>query len=167
MMKSLNDILKLYRAEMQKGNIPKAYRGIIDYMLMLRTVLRKKYPELSVSGNFYQGYMDMTFFTLVPVTLEGHRLKIALVFNHERISFEAWLSAVNKEVQAEYQNLFRKGTWPDYRIPLSAEGSDSIIECDLSADPDFDHPEILTSQIEKGLWKFIGEVESFLYRTMQ
>jgi hypothetical protein len=107
--------------------------------------------------------MDMTFFTLVPVILEGRKLKIALVFNHERISFEAWLSAVNKVVQMEYLELFRKGTWPDYRIPFSAEGSDSILECDLSTDPDFDHPENLTSLIEKRLWKFIGEVETHLY----
>jgi len=164
-MKTLNECITAYRAEMQKGELPHAYRGIIDFMLRLRTHFRKNQPEYSVSGNFYQGNMDITFFTLVPVTLEGRRMKIALVFNHERISFEAWLSAVNKEVQAEYLELFRKGTWPDYRISLSAESSDSILECDLSADPDFDHPEILTSQIEKGLWKFIGEVEKFLYRT--
>jgi hypothetical protein len=164
-MKTLKDFLEVYRSEMQKGDVARAYRGIIDYMLMLRSNLRKKYPELSVSGNFYQGYMDMTFFTLVPVTLEGHRLKIALVFNHERISFEAWLSAINKEIQAEYLELFRKETWLDYRMPLFTKGSDSILECDLSTDPDFDHTEILTMQIEKGLWKFIGEVERFLCRS--
>ena len=166
-MKTLNERIKEYRTAMQKGDVPGAYRGIVDYMLMLRTDLRKRYPELSVSGNFYQGYMDMTFFTLVPVTLEGRRLKIVLVFNHERIAFEAWLSAVNKEVQAEYLELFRKGTWPDYRMPFSAEGSDSILECDLATDPGFDQQDLLTGQIEKGLWKFIGEVERFLYNVQR
>jgi hypothetical protein len=164
-MKTLNDRINVYREEMQKGDIPRAYRGIIDFMLMLKNHFRKKYPELSVPGNFYQGYMDMTFFTLVPVTFQDRRLKIALVFNHERITFEAWLSAVNKEVQSEYLEQFRNETWPEYRIPLSAEGTDSILEADLVTDPDFDHPEILTSQIEKGVRKFIGEVETFLYRT--
>ena len=164
-MKSLNESIKEYRAAMQKGDVPRAYRGIIDYMLMLRTHFRKTYPDLSVSGNFYQGYMDMTFFTLVPVTFEGHKLKIALIFNHERMAFEAWLSAVNKEVQAEFLELFRKETWLDYRIPFDPAGSDSILECDLTTDPDFNHPDLLTSHIDKGIWKFIGEVERFLYKT--
>ena len=163
-MTSLNEYISRYRAEMQKGDVPRAYRGIIDFMLMLRTHLRKKYPELSVSGNFYQGYMDLTFFTLVPVTFEGHQLKIVLVFNHKRIAFEAWLSAVNKEVQEKYLELFRKGTWLDYRIPFSPQDSDSILECDLTTDPGFDQQDLLTGQIEKGLWKFIGEVERFLFQ---
>jgi len=164
-MKPLNECIAVYRAEMQKGELPRAYRGIIDYMLMLRSHLRKKYPGLSVSGNFYQGYMDMTFFSMVPVTFEGHKLKIALVFNHERMAFEAWLSAVNKEVQAEYLEQFRKENWPDYRIPPSPQGYDSILECDLATDPDFDNQDLLSGQMEKELWKFIGEVERFLYKT--
>jgi len=166
-MESLNNRIKEYKAAMQKGDIPRAYRGIIDFMLILRTHFRNNYPELSVSGNFYQGYMDITFFTLVPVFLSDRKLKIILLFNHERITFEAWLSGVNKQVQEKYLELFRKGNWDNCRVAHSAEGSDSILESDLVTSPDFDHPETLIKQIEQGVWKFIGEVEHILFRSGQ
>ena len=167
MMKSLNDCVREYGILVYKGDIPLAYRGIIDFMLMLRTHFRNNYPELSVSGNIYQGYMDITFFTLFPVSFEGQKLKIALVFNHERINFEAWLCGINNQVKTKYTEIFTKENWMDYRIPPFTHSQDSILEADLSLNPDFDQQETLTNLIEKGLWKFIGEVERFLYHTVR
>ena len=163
-MKSLNDCINVYRAEMQKGDIPRAYRGIIDFMLMLRTHFRNNYPELSVSGNIYQGYMDITFLTLFPISFEAQKLKIALVFNHERINFEAWLCGINNQVKTKYTEIFTKGTRMDYRIPPFTHSQDSLLECDLSSDPDFDQPQTLTKELERGVWQFVGEVEHLLYQ---
>jgi hypothetical protein len=108
--------------------------------------------------------MDITFFTLFPVSFEGQKLKIALVFNHERINFEAWLCGINNQVKTKYTEIFTKGTRMDYRIPPFTHSQDSLLECDLSSDPDFDQPQTLTKELERGVWQFVGEVEHLLYQ---
>ena len=52
----------------------------------------------------------------------------------------------------------------DYRIPPFTHSQDSLLECDLSSDPDFDQPQTLTKEIERGVWQFVREVEHLLYQ---
>jgi hypothetical protein len=161
-MESLRECANEYRAQLAKGAIQKAYRGLMTYIMDLRTHLKTKYPDYFVSGSIYYGYMDMTYFSFFPESLKQRNLKIAIVFIHESFRFEAWLAGYNKQVQSEYWRLFRTSGWNLYPIVPTTKGVDSIIECLLVDDPDFRDPEALTGQIESTALKFIQDVESFL-----
>ena len=161
-MPSLVEYMLEYRVQMQKGILPKAYKGLMEYILSLRTHLQKKYPEFSISNNLYTGYMDMTYFSLFPPLLKERKLKVAVVYLHEAGRFEAWLAAVNKEVQTQYWKLVKDSGWRKYHVVPSTQGYDSIIEHILITDPQFNNLPQLTSVIEQGTLEFIHDVESFL-----
>ena len=72
-----------YKRLLKKGRIQKAYRGLMEYILGLKTYLSKKYPDYFASGSIYYGYMDMTYFSFTPESLKGRKLKIAIVFNYD------------------------------------------------------------------------------------
>lgn len=150
-----------YRKQLEKGSIKAAYRGLMDYMNSLRAHFTSKCPDYFVSG-LYFGYMDMTYFALIPKSLKRRKLKIAIVFNHEAFRFEAWLSGYNKAIQAKYWKQIKQSSLSKYRQPASTKGADSIVECDLVENPDFGDLDALTRQIESGTLKFIGDVEGFL-----
>jgi len=88
-----------YRQQLERGIIQIAYRGLMEYMGDLRATFQTKYPEFSVPGNIYYGYMDMTYFSIVPPVLKERGLKIAVVFLHEAFRFEVWLSGYNRQIQ--------------------------------------------------------------------
>jgi len=161
-MGSLQDAMMEYRKQLEKGTIREAYRGLMQYMMALRTHLRAKYPDDIVSGSVYSGYMDMTYFSFFPESLKRRNLKVAIVFVHEAFRFEAWLAGYNKPVQAEYWELFKASGWDRYHIVPTTKGADAILDYVLVADPDFDEPGALTEQIEKGTLRFIEDIESFL-----
>ena len=160
-MDSFNQYMEEYKREMKKGIITKAYKGLMEYILDLRTHFKNKYPNYFVSGLYY-GYMDMTYFSFSPDSLKERKLKIAIVFIHETARFEVWISGQNKEIQSKYRNLFKDKNWNKYKIVPSIEGYDSIVEHVLIADPDFSDLDKLTEKIEKGTLKFIQDVEEFL-----
>jgi len=151
-----------YRRQLQKGAIQKAYQGLMDYIMRLRSHFENKYPDYSVSGSVYFGYMDMTYFSFFPETLKLRRLKVGIVFVHCTFRFEVWLFGYNKGVQAKYWKLFKENGWNKYRIPPTTKGVDSILEGILVENPDFSDLNALTKQIERGTLKFIEDVESFL-----
>jgi hypothetical protein len=157
----LPEDLSELRTQLRKGSIQKAYRALLAYMMGLRTHFARKRGGLVVSG-FYQGYMDMTYFALFPPALKRRGLKVAIVFNYDAFRFEAWLAARNRKVQRQYWELFRKGTWPSYRVVAPAQGVDSIIECDLAEDFNFADPAALTSKIEKATAAFVEDIAKFL-----
>ncbi|MBN1618039.1 hypothetical protein JW887_01695 [Candidatus Dojkabacteria bacterium] len=161
-MKSINDNIQEYRLQMQKGDVPTAYREILKYMLKLKTYFQKQYANLSLPGGLYQGYMDMTYFSIIPESLKSKKLKIAVVFIHEDTRFEVWLSGYNKNVQKKYLDLMQKKDLGKYRTPPSLDGYDSILEYTLVEDPDFDNQEELTTRIEKGVVDFIKDVEGLV-----
>ena len=161
-MDSFLESMNEYREQLEKGATQKAYRGLMEYFNALRLHFRKKYPDHSVSGSVYYGYMDMTYFSFFPISLKRRKLKIAVVFLHEAFRFEVWLAAVNKEVQTEYWKLFKESNWNKYHIPSNTKGLDSIVEYILVANPDFSDLDALTKQIEKGTLEFVKDVEDFL-----
>lgn len=65
-MGSLPEYLQQYRKQLEKGAISKAYKGLMEYMMSLRTNFQTKYPDHFVSGSLYYGYMDMTYFAFTP-----------------------------------------------------------------------------------------------------
>ena len=123
---------------------------------------KKKYPNYTVSGSIYFGYMDMTYFAVNPPLLKDRKLKIAIVFLHREFRFEVWLGGYNKTVQKKYWDLVREKDWDRYSIPSSIEGIDSVVEYVLVDNPDFRDLDALTTQIEKETMKFIKNVEDFL-----
>ena len=151
-----------YRKQIEKGDIKEAYKGLMEYIMDLRTQFKNKYPEYFVSGRIYYGYLDMTYFSFFPESLKSKKLKIAIVFSHDAFRFEVWLSGYNKQIQTKYWNLFKESGWNKYRIPSTIKGIDSIVEYILFDNPDFNDLDKLTKQIEKGTLKFIKDVEEFL-----
>ena len=151
-----------YREQLKKGAIQVAYRGLMEYMLALRNHFQVKYPHYSVPGSIYFGYMDMTYFSLLPEALKQRKLKIAIVFLHEPGRFEAWLAAVNKQVQHEYWQMIKDSGWDRYPLVATTLGADAILEHVLVDRPDFSDLAELTAQIENTTLDFITTVEGFL-----
>ena len=160
-MHSTQEDMEKLRAQLEKGPIQKAYRALLSYMMGLRTHFKNRSADSDVSG-LYQGYMDMTYFAIVPPSLKHHNLKVAIVFNYDAFRFEAWLAGSNRKVQRQYWELFRDSNWADYRVVTPASGIDSIIECDLAKDFDLNDPDALTSMIETSTAAFIDDIEKFL-----
>jgi len=161
-MESFQQYMNEYRKQLAKGDIQQAYKGLMVYLMGLRSYFKNKYPDYFVSGSIYQGYMDMTYFSFIPEVLKRRRLRIAIIFIHETLRFEVWLAGYNKQVQTEYWNLFKENDWNKYYIVPTTKGVDSILEYILTENPDFSHLDILTKQIEAGTLEFIEDVEDFL-----
>ena len=161
-MESLNEYMNEYKKQLEKGDIKKAYKGLMDYIMKLRIRFKNKYPDFLVSGSIYYGYMDMTYFAFTPELLNKKKLKVAIVFVHEKMRFEVWLAAKNKKIQAEYWELFKASGWDKYQITSTIKDVDSIIEYVLVEQPDFSDLNTLTEQIEYETVKFIKDVQDFL-----
>lgn len=161
-IESLQECMNEYKKQIQKGTIKKAYQGLLKYIMDLRTVLDKKYPDYNASSNIYFGYMDMTYFSFFPESLKNKRLKVGIVFIHETFRFEVWLFGYNKTVQKKYWKIFKESNWNKYRIVPTTKGFDSIIEHILVDNPDFSDLENVTKQIETATLHFIKDVENFL-----
>jgi hypothetical protein len=161
-MASFHEYMNEYRKQLEKGAIQKAYKGLMEYIMDLRTHLQNKYPDYFVSGSIYYGYMDMTYFSFFPETFKDRRLKIAIVFVHATCRFEAWLAGYNKQVQSKYWKLFKESDWNKYHLVSTTQGVDSILEHVLVDSPDFSDLDTLTEQIEGATLEFIADVECFL-----
>ncbi len=163
-MSSLQECVTQYKQLLAEGSLQKAYKGILEYLLALRTVFEKQYPEWTVPGGLYTGYMDMSYFSVIPPALKDRKLKIAVVFIHEACRFEVWLAGVNKGVQAEYWQRIKENGWTKYKTVSTLEGADAIIEHILVEDPNFDDLEGLTQKIRIGVKHFTWDVEEFIIR---
>jgi len=161
-MGTFQESMNEYREQLESGTLLRAYRGLMDYVMWLRSFFEKKYPAYSVSGSIYQGYMDMTYFSFFPESFKLRQLKVGIVFVHSTFRFEVWLFGYNKGVQAKYWKLFKESGWSKYHIPSTTKGVDSIVEAILVENPDFSDLDALTEQIEKGAVKFIEDIDNFL-----
>lgn len=161
-MESFSKQMKEYKRQLEKGAIQEAYRGLMEYIMGLRTYFMKKYPDFDVSGSIYCGYMDMTYFSIFPKSIKDLKLKIAIVFLHEAFRFEVWLSGVNRQIQTRYWELIKESNWNKYKLVPPAKGVDSIVEHILADNPDFSDLEALTQQIDRRTMDFIRDVEDFL-----
>jgi len=161
-MESFHEYMTEYRKQLERGAIQAAYKGLMEYIMSLRTYFKNKYPDYFVSGSIYYGYMDMTYFSFSPKSLKRRNLKIAIVFIHGAFRFEVWLAGNNKQVQSTYWKLFKESGWNRYHIVPTTKGVDSIVEYILVDNPDFSDLDTLTKQIEGETLKFIEDVEGFL-----
>jgi len=160
-MEPINEYIMEYTAQLRKGQIQKAYKGIMIFMSELRSYLESGYPDYT-AGSLYIGYMDMTYFAFTPTDLKNKKLKIAVVYLHEKGVFEVWLAGNNRKIQAEHIALMHNKNITKYKLSQVIPGVDSIIESILVEKPDFDHPEALKKQIEKKAMEFIRDITSIL-----
>jgi hypothetical protein len=161
-MEPFDQYINEYKRLLAKGDIKKAYKGLMEYILSLRTYFKNKYPDYFVSGSIYYGYMDMTYFSFNPKSLKQRKLKIAIVFIHDTCRFEAWLAGYNKGVQSKYWRLIKESGWNKYPPVATTKGADAIIEHILVEHPDFSDLDSLTLKIESAALKFIDDLDSFI-----
>lgn len=161
-MKSFSECMETYRKQMKKGDIQVAYSGLMEFIVGFRNHLKNAHPEFYVSGNFYQGYLDFTYFSFTPVSLKERKLRIAIVFIHKTMEFKVWLGGQNKKIQAHYWKLFLEKGWKKYSVAQSIEEVDFIVESVITADPDFSNLSKLSNQLEKAIVKFANDVELYV-----
>lgn len=160
-MSTLNDDIKEYTGQLRRGAIPRAYRGIIGFMSALMRHMSGKYPEYTASA-LYAGFMDMTYFAFTPGDLRSRNLKIAVVYLHEENRMEVWLGGGNRKIQADYIAKLGRTDIGDYILSEVKPGVDSIIEKKIARQPDFDHADELTRQIEEATIIFANDMIAML-----
>lgn len=151
-----------YRQQLQSGQIQRAYRGILGFMKRLQNDLRERHPDFVVPANFYQGQMDISFFTFTSQALVDRKLKMPLVFRHEEFRFDAWLCGNNKKVHQQWLKLFYEHGWDGHPLSPADTNADYVTKTPLAGFPDFEHPNELSRQIEMSALRFIADVEGFL-----
>ena len=159
-MKNLNALISSYTDLLQQGELQLAYKGILEYISRLRADFIKKYPCYDISS-IYQGYMDMSYFSITTKPLKDKGLKIAIVYLHEKGRFEVWLSARNREISKLYESAFWRKDFEPITVFHEEGNQDAIIECVLTSSPNFEEPSILTDTIDQGTEAFITSVRSY------
>lgn len=157
---SLGPYIEEYTTQLKTGNISKGYKGLMEYLMGLRTQFINQHATEFKVGNFYQGYMDMSYFPLIPKKLNNTKLKIGLVFNHKKMQFEIWLVGQNKQIQKKFWEQFQNSDWRKY--PISENAHISIIEHVLVKNPNFNQLDALTEKIEHGVLKFLKDIMEVL-----
>lgn len=157
------EYLNIYRREVEKGAIQKAYKLLMDSISTLKSNFEKKYPDFFIS-EIYHGYMDMTYFSFTPQPIKNLKLKIAIVFIHNRFVFEVWLVGQNKQIQAEYWRIVKEKKWSRYQVPDSIEGIDYIMKNVLLENPNFGDLDNLSINIDAAAIRFIDDLEKFLLK---
>ena len=160
-MDSLNNDIRQYVAQLSKGQIRRAYKGIMTFMSDAKAYLEGKYPDYAASA-LYFGYMDMTYFAFTPPALRDRKLKIAVVYLHEENRFEVWLAANNRKIQADSIEALSHKDLGGYALSQVAPGVDSIIAASIAEQPDFDHPDQLKKQIEMKTMEFVNDMIELL-----
>ena len=160
-MHSLNEAIREYTFQLQRGQIQIAYKGIMTFMSAMKSFLENRHHDFTASG-LYFGYMDMTYFAFTPPELKQRNLKIAIVYLHAENRFDAWLGGVNRKVQAEYIEFFKGKDLGGLVLSEVKPGVDSILEMQLADKPDFDHQEELMISIESNVIEFIGKIKELL-----
>ena len=111
-MHSINNDLREFRKQLEKGAIQNAYKALLSYMMRLRTHFKNN--DYAVSG-LYQGYMDMTYFALFPSSLKQRNLKIAIVFNYASFGEGLCMMLSVRIVVKDAKAGFSPGRLPSWR----------------------------------------------------
>ncbi len=160
-MKTLNELIEEYTHHLQQGEIQIAYKGILEFLGKLRAEFIKKYLHYDVSS-IYQGYMDMSYFSLSTKSLKDKGLKIAIVYLHDKGGFEVWLSARNRDIAKMYASLLNSNISGDVNVFHDPKNPDAIIECILSTKPNFEDQSSLIDIIDEGVEKFVTKISDSL-----
>lgn len=155
-MKTLNKLIEEYTQQLRLGEIQIAYKGILEFIGKLRSAFIKRYPHYDVS-NIYQGYLDMSYFSLGTKPLKDKGLKIAIVYLHEKGSFEVWLSARNRDIAKTHKSILNSLS-EEINVFHDNNNQDAIVECILTCTPDFEDQAQLINTIDQGIEKFSSAI---------
>lgn len=156
-MNSLNNSIKEYTAQLKKGHIQTAYKGIMSFMSELKTYLENGFPYYFASS-LYFGYMDMTYFAFTPPLLKEKKLKTAVVYLHGENCFEIWLAAGNRQLQAQYIKMLGGKNIKDYKLSQMQAGVDSVLTYTFAYQPDFDKRAELIKNIALQVIEFSNDI---------
>ena len=131
-------------------------------MTELRAHFLSKYPVDFKAGQIYRGDKEVSFFTFTPLSLRKQKLKVVIVFNHQKDRFEVWLAGQNKDVQKKYWTLFKDSDWNKHNIPNDIKRGFSIVDSILVAKPSFKTLDKLKLQIESKAMTFVKDIEEVL-----
>jgi hypothetical protein len=147
-MKKLNDYVEVYKEQLAKGDIQKAYAGLVKYVTALGTDLSKRLSDEFTFGNMFQGYMDYSYFYYSNEFLKKRKLKFGLVLNHVEMQFEIWLLGQTIQIQEDYWEYFKDTKWNKGR---TSKPQYSILETLLIKNPNFNNLDVLSAKIESKL----------------
>ncbi len=156
--KNLNARIPAYKETFASGEIQETYQSLVGIVQSLRTEFTRKYKgEFSVASVMH-GYIDFTYFYLQNDYLKIHKLKLAIVFNHQQVHFELWLLGQTKDIQIRYWEKLKGISW----INSEAMPEYSIFEVILLANPDFDNIAELFESVHSAFGKLSQEIFSTL-----
>ena len=158
----LNYYMKFYKEQIDLGRIQKAYQGLMNFIMDLRNYLLKKYGNDYIIGNISKGYMDYTYFPIVPIRIRHLKLKFAIVFIHQEMRFGISLGGKNRQIQRQYWSIFKGSDFIKYKIPETPDENFTIMYEILAENPDFSDLIMLTRQIESKAMEFIDELTDIL-----
>ena len=152
--KTLNDRISAYKETFASGEIQETYQSLVGIVQSLRTEFTKKYKgEFSVASVMH-GYIDFTYFYLQNDYLKDHKLKLAIVFNHQKAHFELWLLGQTKDVQIRYWKKLQGVSW----VNPEAMPEYSIFEVTLLDNPDFDNITGLSKSVHSAFCALSEEI---------
>jgi hypothetical protein len=61
-LKTLNDYIKIYKEQLDKGDIQEAYSRLVKFVMNLNSTFSADLSDNYSFGNLFQGYMDYTYF---------------------------------------------------------------------------------------------------------
>ena len=152
--KSLNARIPAYKKVFASGEIQKTYQSLVGVVQDLRTEFKKAYKSKFSVANVLHGYIDFTYFYLQNDYLKKHRLKLAIVFNHQEVCFELWLLGQTKDVQVNFWEKLKGEKW----VNEDSMPEWSIFEIVMIANPDFDDIELLSESIHSTFTRFSNEI---------
>ncbi|HDY7438690.1 TPA: hypothetical protein RQJ43_004556 [Vibrio vulnificus] len=141
--KSLSARIPAYKMVFASGELQKTYQDLVSIVQSLRTEFHKKYKGQFTVANVLHGYIDFTYFYLQNDYLKKHKLKLAIVFNHQQAQFELWLLGQTKDVQISYWEKLQGVKWVNQDVMPEW----SIFEVLMLADPNFDDTKVLFESI--------------------
>lgn len=100
----------------------------------------------------------MSYFAFTHPDLHRQELKVAVVFLHPSVSFEAWLCGRNKNAQNRWFELLQAGGTSSHSLSPSARKGDYLLRTVLTVQPDFDRTDELARLLEAGVTKFNTEM---------
>ena len=158
-MKDFNNYVSIYKEQLRKGEIQKAYAGLVQYVMKLKTVYSKKFAQKYRFGNILRGYMDYTYFYFLNDYLKSKKLKFGLVLNHKEMRFEIWLLGQTIDIQKKYRHLLKATAWNKDKVEMPQY---SILEVVLVENPNFNNLDSLSQKIEKATIKVSDEIIDYL-----
>lgn len=140
---SINDKIDSYKKALASGELQQTYQSLVGVVQSLRAEFNKKYKGSFTVANVLHGYIDFTYFYLQNDFLKKHKLKLAIVLNHQKAHFELWLLGQTKDVQVSYWKKLKDVKWVNE--DLMPEWS--IFEIVMLINPNFDNKELLSDSI--------------------